>query len=497
MRFKTFMATYLLFLLILFFSVSIVSVYLTNSQINMLRDKSAGQFQVIMSTLARDISVSWGRSGWNQDVFSATVTSLVHDYSRYYSRHNVRLSITDLYGAARNEHVESAELSIVSLGNRHYILISGFLPPPFEYFLLDYNLDITNNVAEMRNIQHVLAVTVAIVAIFAAFALHFILSAIFEPLDVITNVSREIANGKFDERIPIKGKNELAQVAFDFNQMAEKIERQIIYLESESENKQQFVDNFAHEIRTPLTSIYGYAEYMQKAALDEQEIIESAAYIMDEASHMKNIANSLLSLATLRHYVPVTVEISVSKLFSDIAQTMEQSLRENDVQLICTSGTEVVKGQEDLIKSLLLNLCNNALQACVCENLRSGFLHQPVCTAADGGHELKYELDDSHDCPPPPSHIDIGKGIIRLEAAEQSGHVIITITDNGCGIPEESLPRITEPFYRVDKSRNRQYGGTGLGLTLCSKIAEVHHAQMVVTSAAGKGTTVRITFTTS
>jgi signal transduction histidine kinase len=195
---------------------------------------------------------------------------------------------------------------------------------------------------------------------------------------------------------------------------------------------------------------------MSKVSLDENEIIESTQYIIGEAAHMRNIANSLLELATLRDYVPVKSEIQIAKLFSDVAGTLEQSLRENGTELICESSAEVIYAQEDLVRSLLLNLCTNALAACT-----------------------------------------QGEGIIRLEARESDEQVTISVTDNGYGIPKESLHKITEPFYRLDQSRTRESGGTGLGLALCRQIAEVHGAKMSIESAPGEGTAVEIIYTTS
>jgi len=440
----------------MFSSVGIVSVYLSNSQMDMLKDKSAGQYQAIAHTLARDVAVMWGRGSWQHSTFSEAVAERVLGYARYYSRHNVNLLITDLTLMEHDSSQAESEMTFVNRGDGYFIYISGRLPEPFGHFLLDYSLDVTGNIMDMRNIQNVLLISVAIFSIIAAFALFFILSHIFHPLDVVAKASREIADGQFDERIRIKGSGELAQVAYDFNKMAERIEGQIEHLEEEARNKQQFVDNFAHEIRTPLTSIYGYAEYMQRAALDEGDVIESATYIMNEANHMKNIANSLLELATLRDYIPIKKEISVSKLFDDVAGSVYKTMRESKMRMICDNDADVICGQEDLIRSLLINLCTNAFKACT-----------------------------------------PNKGIIRLEAAKKPNGTSISVSDNGSGMLEESLRKITEPFYRPDKSRNRNHGGAGLGLTICKKIAEVHNAEMHIKSVLGEGTTVEIIFTTS
>jgi len=455
MRLKTFISTYLLFICILFANVTIVSVYMTNSQINMLKEHSSSQFQTISSSLARDISVLWGRNVEPDTNFYDAVDTLVRGYARYYARHNIHITITNLQLSEQESEIREPEMSMVNIEQYRFINIAGPLPSPFGHFVLEYRLDITKSIADMQNIQHILLLVAVAFSIVAAFVLHFILSSIFKPLAVVANASKKIAGGEFGERINIKGENELAKVAIDFNKMAQTIETQMAYLEEEVINKQQFVDNFAHEIRTPLTSIYGYAQYMQKARLTDEEIIESAEYIMNEAGHMSNIANSLLELATLRNYTPARNAIDVSKLFTDVAQALENPLRKNGAKLTYSDANVIVFGQEDLIRSLLLNLCTNAIKACT-----------------------------------------YGKGKISLNATEHEDCVIISVTDNGCGIPEDSLPQICEPFYRVDKARSREHGGVGLGLTLCRQIMEAHDAEMTMQSTVGVGTIIKIKFTT-
>jgi signal transduction histidine kinase len=343
-------------------------------------------------------------------------------------------------------------VTLTKRDGRHFIHIAGILSEPYEFYQLDYTLDITESITEMQNIQNVLLLLSVLFSVITAIALYFILSAVFKPLGIVAKASWKIADGQYGERIYIKGKGELSSMATAFNRMADEVEKQIGLLEEESAAKQQFVDNFAHEIRTPLTSIYGYAELLQKATLDESEIIESAQYIINEAGHMNKISNSLLELATLRNYTPIKEPILVSQLFEDIRRSMENTLCENGVQLICQSGDDVLEGQEDLIISLMINLCSNALKAC-----------------------------------------SFGAGIIRLTAEKN----IISVSDNGCGVPEEILSKITEPFYRVDKARSREQGGAGLGLALCRQIAEAHNAEMIVESSLGEGTIVKVTFTTS
>ena len=408
----------------------------------------------------------------------ADVNTLINGYAKYYKKNKIILELglisaddQEYGGFGGGDSDESggsgnggnyigdygnggAKISYIKRGRGSFIFITGKLPEPYQYYSLNYFNDVSDNFTDMRKIQNILLAICIAFSTATAFALYFILSGLFKPLRDVAKASREIAGGRYGGRIRVKGNSEISAMACDFNRMAEEIERQIKALEDEAEQKQRFVDNFAHEIRTPLTSIYGYAEYMQKASLDEREVVESANVIMDEALHMKNVANSLLELTTLRRYTPVKNKISVSKLFDDINQAMRKSLDEKNVLFICRINADILKAQEDLIKSLLINLIDNALKSC-----------RP------------------------------NEGVIRLEAEGCGGNVILSVSDNGCGIPEKCLASVAEPFYRVDGARSRKHGGAGLGLTLCMQIAEAHNAEMTIESAVDFGTSVKITFT--
>ena len=177
---------------------------------------------------------------------------------------------------------------------------------------------------------------------------------------------------------------------------------------------------------------------------------------MNRTSYLKEIANSLLQLAMLRDYIPDKCEINIQNLFDDISQTIKMQLNEAGINFICKNDANTLYGQEDLIKSLLLNLCLNAIKAC-----------------------------------------SPNESIIFMEAKNENEGTTLSVRDNGCGIPADSLSKVTEPFYRVDKARSKKQGGAGLGLALCQKIAEAHGAKMVIESTVGVGTAVKITFTSS
>lgn len=438
MKLKTYLTTYLLFILILFLCFGIVSAFVTHSQINMHMEKSAREFQTIAQTLFKDISIIQSRGN---EFFSQEVTNLVAGYATFYRRNGITIELVDLNFA--DDDIENMIVSFAAESPRYFINVSGLIPEPFNFYRLDYSLDISLQIAQLRTMQNTLLVICALFSVITGFVLYVLFGRIFKPLGLVSEISRQIADGHYSERIHLAGNNEISAMAGDFNRMAEKIE-------SEIEGKQRFIDNFAHEIRTPLTSVFGNAEYMQKAVLDEDENIKLTQSIMDRTNHIKQIADSLLRLATLRNYKPSMKQINLRQLFAEIAQTLFQPI--GDIHFTYESDAEFLNGQEDLIKSLLLNVCLNALKA--------------------------------------------AKSIVSVKAEKHENNVVLSVADNGNGIPKECLEKVTEPFYRVEKSRNRRYGGAGLGLTLCKQIADVHGAVMVIESEEGVGTKVTVTFTT-
>ena len=450
MRIKAFLLSLIFFLGILFGTLGSISAFMSNSQLDLLREKSIREYQSLTATLTRDMAILYQRSS----NFHEALKGLIAGYNRYYSQNNILLTLT--WEPDQATESSSFHLNFHDTEQGHYLYLVGGLPEPFQEFQLRYEVDITENIETLEGIQNQLLFIAIIASIVAVFVLYFLFAFIFKPLKLVAESSRKIANGNYEERIEIKGENELSEVALDFNQMALKVKEQIETLEAEAEAKQQFVDNFSHEIRTPLTAILGYAEFIQKTSVTENQMMDLMQYIIDESIHMQNLGNLLLELATLRHYTPIKKELSLSKVFEEVSQSMKKDLSEKNVQLICEANVDYFEGQEDLIKSLLINLVSNALKVCLPE---------------------------------------VGKIMIKSNSIE--GGIQLTILDNGCGISDSDISKIREPFYRIDKARNRKDGGAGLGLTLCDQIVKIHQGEMSFESELGIGTEIKITFLSS
>jgi signal transduction histidine kinase len=194
---------------------------------------------------------------------------------------------------------------------------------------------------------------------------------------------------------------------------------------------------------------------MQKVSITENDKLTATDYIMSESRRLQNIAYRLLDLATLRNSEIKHDEIAVAELFRSTEATMRINALEKKVELTWSCKMDKLTGDRDLLESLLINLVDNAVKAC------------------DPG------------------------GRVELGADWEDGNKVISVQDNGKGMTEEQLSRITEAFYRVDQSRSRRDGGAGLGLSLCEQIAFCHGAEISFSSEPGAGTIAKVTFTTS
>jgi len=266
--------------------------------------------------------------------------------------------------------------------------------------------------------------------------------------------TRKIAGGVYDGRISIPGKDEFHDLAENFNQMASSIQEKITELDKNAQDKQRLIDNLAHELRTPLTAIRGYAEYLQSANTSEQNRIKAASYIISEIDRMKNLAFKLLDLALVRNSKLDLQQIIPLELLNQVKTVLESKLKEKCIKLDIHSTLDKLMGDSILLQSLLVNLIDNAVKA----------------SASGSAIYLSAYFDTAP---------------------------ILEVRDSGCGMEEEETSRVCEPFYRVDKARSRSSGGVGLGLSLCREIAQLHGAELRISSQPGKGTTVQIVFTTS
>ena len=341
--------------------------------------------------------------------------------------------------------------TVLLSGGRHVLYISAVLPAPPEDVAVTCAFDMEAFFVQWAQTRRAFLLAGAAVFAVLAAALYVVLRGLSRPM---ARVAGRLADGDYTARSPERTRDEVGQLAHALNEMAARVERNVAELRETARRKQQLVDNVAHELRTPLTAVGGYAEYIQRAELSEEEKYEAAQYIVEEANRLAVMSERLLQMAALRGEQAAREPVDVPALLEKAARTVAPKAAARGVALEPVQADAcTVQGEAALLESLMVNLADNAVKAC-----------------GPGGS-------------------------VRLCARRETGRLTLTVQDTGRGMDAETLAHIGEPFYRPDKARSREQGGAGLGLALCFQIAQSHGAALSFTSAPGAGTTAAVIFT--
>ena len=348
--------------------------------------------------------------------------------------------------------------TVLLSGGRHVLYISAVLPAPPEDVAVTCAFDMEAFFVQWAQTRRAFLLAGAAVSAVLAAALYVVLrglsSRMVRPLREMVGATQSFSKGDFTVRVPVTSYDEVGQLAHALNEMAARVERNVAELRETARRKQQLVDNVAHELRTPLTAVGGYAEYIQRAELSEEEKYEAAQYIVEEANRLAVMSERLLQMAALRGEQAARESVDVPALLEKAARTVAPKAAARGVALEPVQADAcTVQGEAALLESLMVNLADNAVKAC-----------------GPGGS-------------------------VRLCARRETGRLTLTVQDTGRGMDAETLAHIGEPFYRPDKARSREQGGAGLGLALCFQIAQSHGAALSFTSAPGAGTTAAVIFT--
>jgi heavy metal sensor kinase len=261
------------------------------------------------------------------------------------------------------------------------------------------------------------------------------------PITDMAAVARRIGSHNLKERIALKGADdELKQLADSFDAMVERLDEAFA-------QQRQFVADASHELRTPLTALQltidGVRSDPNATEADYREVAEAAAAA---TSRMRRLVEDMLALAE-RDQSPPHTKVALASLAESVIEEMEPVAAQRKVSIgSAIPAGAVVLGDQLSLRRALTNLLENAIR-----------YNRP------GGH------------------------VLVEAAAAPPGQIAVAVRDDGIGIPSEGLPHIFDRFYRVDRSRSRAEGGSGLGLSIVAKIAREHGGRVDVESEVGKG----------
>lgn len=275
---------------------------------------------------------------------------------------------------------------------------------------------------------------------------------IAHPLKQLSQATGQIAAGDYGKRIPVKnhgmGSEEIHRLATSFNVMADAVEHNITELKDEMKKREIFVADFTHELKTPMTSIIGYADMLRSYDLSEDEHREAADIVYREGRRLERLSMQLLDILVLKNSSVKLSPVCSETFFDNLKASLRFLSQKYGVAIKVQTEPAFFNAEPTLLPSLLYNLTDNA------------------CKASPAGET------------------------VTVSGKNSNGHYTITVSDNGCGISKENLDKIMEPFYMEDKSRSRKQGSAGLGLALCRQIAELHGTSLSFESEAGHGTVV-------
>jgi signal transduction histidine kinase len=342
-------------------------------------------------------------------------------------------------------------------GSGIYIVTASMLQVSDKSFYLESFRDISSIYKE-RDEQYQIFMRLLLALIVGNGIISYLLSLwLTYPIKRVSRVAHKISRGDLNYRVKIKSRDEIGKLAQDFNHMTDSLENKINELEDITHRQEDFIGSFAHELKTPLTSIIGYADILRSKKLTPEMTMISADYIFKEGNRLEALSLKLLELIVMKKMDLDIKRVNARQLLEEVSGLIDPVLVKEQISYEMTAEDAVIYVEPDLIKTVLINLIDNAKKAMEGEALESA-------------------------------------GKITVRGRREAGGYGIYIKDNGKGIPREELSRITDAFYMVDKSRAREQGGAGLGLAICSEIVNRHRGKLEFNSVLGKGTTVRLFF---
>lgn len=320
-------------------------------------------------------------------------------------------------------------------------------------YVFTYMVDVTP-VYQDRVDQYHFFFKVDLAACFLFMLIMFFVSrGLTRSIDRLNKTANIIAQGGFSERVRLKSKDEIGVLANNFNEMAAVVEDRISDLERLNQQKQRFIDNFTHELKTPLTSIIGYANFLRTTKYNEEVFLDGLNVIYSEGKRLESLSLKLMDLIMLQEEGSFEMEPhDFGTIVAEIRPALEIMAKEKRVLIVtdCVEGSLHV--DPDLIKVLIFNLVDNAIKAST-ENQT-----------------------------------------VELRTFWRGSHYIVQIADQGIGIAEEHRDKIFEPFYMADKARTRSNNGAGLGLSICQSVTRLHHADIHIADKEIQGTIIEVDF---
>ncbi len=297
-------------------------------------------------------------------------------------------------------------------------------------------------IAQLRGLRRIFYVSLPTMLLIAGIAGLLLARKSLAPVAAMSAQVEQINANNLHARLQVRNQNdELGRLATVFNSLLERVNRSF-------DSLRKFTADASHELRTPLAIIRGEADVALSQPRTPREYQETLGIVRDEAKRLSRIVDDMLSLARAdagEHKLLCT-EIYLNDLVEECCRAVQTLAADKKIAVLFVHNEDIeFSGDEDLLRRMILNLLDNA---------------------------IKYTPHS---------------GTVRVELFDETDQIQIRVSDNGIGIPAESAAHVFDRFYRVDKTRSRAEGGSGLGLPIVKWVAELHHGNVVLESQPGLG----------
>lgn len=325
-------------------------------------------------------------------------------------------------------------------------MISAFAPITAQYKVKGYvviHASMADLQSSCNNLLNISYLTLVILFLLSLIILLFFTELVYLPLRKITHATEQYAIGNFRYEFQLDSEDEIGYLAASLQYMASEVAKS-------EDNQKQLVANISHDFRSPLTSMRGYLEAMKDGTIPPELHEKYIGVVLNETDRLTKLTNSLLTLNNLntKGMILDRTDFDINPIIKNTAASFEGTCRNKmiTIELVLTGEKMFVNADVVKIQQVLYNLVDNAIK----------FSHK--------------------------------NSSIKIETIEKSNKLLVSVKDNGIGIPKESLKLIWDRFYKTDLSRGKDKKGTGLGLSITKEIIRSHNENINVVSTEGVGT---------
>lgn len=322
------------------------------------------------------------------------------------------------------------------------IEFSVFVVPTMQDKLIEINIHDKEQIDSLIYItRKICGFVILNIVIISAVLVRINLKNIFRPIEQINEATKKVALGEYDIELETKREDEIGELTNNFNKMTHG-------LKSTENLQKEFINNVSHEIKTPVSSIEGFAKFLKDKNLTDEEREEYANIIIEEAKRLENLTGKILKLSKLNNQEIITnkQEIEVAEQIRKAISLLEPKWSKKDIKINVSLEEKTFLGDEDLIFQVWVNIIDNA---------------------------IKFSNEGEN---------------IDIKVYEKDSNINVEIKDHGIGMKEEELEKVYDRFYQIDRSHSKE--GSGLGLAIVKRIVELSEGKIEIKSKENKGTTV-------